>query len=103
MNPPKDVIEDMLRDGQRGVFISMICLGVAIAIKRREPIENVQILDPDPAQPISEDERAMIRGVMRESWNEMRHGTPVEIDAAIALYKAHLKAAGYSVLEGYGN
>ena len=103
MNPPDEQIKKMLGDGWIGEISSIVCLSAAYAVKRGEPIEKVKIESPDPKRPLSHQEERLLLKVMREMYALLKMGTPQEVDCAIALYTAHLKAAGYSVEAGYGH
>jgi hypothetical protein len=98
MEPPKEQIERMLRDGRKGLIVSVLCLGAAYAVKRGESLEDVEIQDPFTHAPLPN--QSAWRAAMRACYDELKGGTPVQVDHAIALYTAHLKAAGYNVETG---
>jgi len=98
MNPPKEQIDRMLADGSVGIMTSIVCLGAAVAVKRGESPEDVKVESPD--QPLTEEEIAGFKDLLRRSYDLFRHASPAELERAIALYTAHLKAAGYNIEAG---
>jgi hypothetical protein len=98
LNPPQDLIDGMLRDGHIGVMSSLVCLGAAVAVKRGEPIENVKWQVPGVA--LSKADQAFMAGALRRAYDMFKTDPPDSLDFSIALYKAHLKAAGYAIEEG---
>jgi hypothetical protein len=103
MNPPKALIDKMLADGPKGLLVSMLCLMVAHAVKKGDPIEtidHVELQDPVTHQPWAPDQLRAARVAMRACYEDLSTGTPLQVDHAIALYTAHLKAAGFCVEVG---
>ncbi len=101
MNPPRHLIEAMLKDGYLGELSSMLCLGAAMAMKRGLPPELTSISDPRTGRPVAPTLEAVLRKVHAAIVMELQNATQDQLDYAIATYTAHLKAAGYSVEAGY--
>ncbi len=103
MKPPRAVLDRMRADGGVGELTSMICLGAALAVKRRDfgPLDSVT--DPNTGKAVSEDLLALLKLVHADAVMALRHGTADELEHAIGLYTAHLKDAGYTIEADYDN
>jgi hypothetical protein len=105
MRVPPEQIARMLADGSRGVFVSMVCLSAALAVKRGctsvPPIKDLRC----SSGPTPEGLLQATRKVHEATFAQMRAATPTpeQLDAAIALYTAHLKAAGVTFTYGQDN
>jgi len=93
-------VERMVGGGGLGVLVSMASLGVALALKRGGSTDLTSVGSIDPVSPEIE---ALIRELHGIAVKELACFTPHELDEAIALYTAHLKAAGYTVTAGADN
>jgi hypothetical protein len=100
MKPPQEQIDRMLADGEFGVLVSIVCLGAALAVKRGG---DATITDLQCDRPLPEKLKAAIRQASAERVEDFRRATPEQLDCAIALYTAHLKAAGYTYTAGQDN
>jgi hypothetical protein len=103
MRVPPEQIARMLADGSRGVFVSMVCLSAALAVKRgcaAAPPINGLLCSSGPAP---DGLLQAMRKAHEETFAMMRTATPEQLDAAIALYAAHLKAAGFTFTYGQDN
>jgi hypothetical protein len=101
MKPPQHLIDAMLlQDGQLGVLISTLCLGAALALRDGR---STDLTDIQSNRPIPDDLREMIRSAHARIVEELRDATREQLDEAIALYSAHLKAAGYTFTAGQDN
>ncbi len=101
MNIPAHIIDGMLADGYLSELSSMVCLGAAIVIKQGLPPEVRSFGDPITGEPLPSDVQAWLGEAYAKAVVEMQAATPEELDYSIALYTAHLKAAGYSIEAGY--
>jgi hypothetical protein len=101
VKPPREQIEKMLAEGYLGELTSMVCLGAALAVKRGEPGGLESIKDALTGESLTPDLEAHIKKAHDEVMEILRSASSSDLDHAIALYTAHLKAAGYSVEAGY--
>ncbi len=101
MNPPRHLIESMLADGYLGELSSILCLGAALAIRRGLPAELTSISDPITGERVPPAVEVALRKIHAAVVAEMQGATQEQLDHAIAMYTAHLKAAGYSIEAGY--
>jgi hypothetical protein len=101
VNPPRHVIEKMLADGYLGELSSIVCLGAAMLIKKGLPPEVPSFSDPITGEALPPDVQAWLQGAHTKAVAEMQGATQDQLDHAIAMYTAHLKAAGYSIEAGY--
>lgn len=92
MNPPSH--------GARGILVSTVCLGAALAVKRGGSTELTRIQSDQPVTPELEAAIRRAHSVMVEVF---RKASPLELDCSIALYQAHLKAAGVLITTGRDN
>ncbi len=100
MNPPRRLIDRLLADGEKGILTSIICLSAALAVKRGGSTDLTSIETTPPLSPAM---KARARDGHALAVEMYRHATPLELDCAIALFGAHLKAAGFTYTAGRDN
>ncbi len=102
MKVPEELVAKMLGDGETGILASVVCLGAALAVKRGGDTRLLDISDAS-GRPISNRLKASIVEAHARAVENFRSATPEEVDRAIALSSAHLRAAGYCFTTGRDN
>ena len=102
--PESEHHEKMLSGGRIGEITSMLCLCAAMAVRRGHPPEIESIHDPVTGERLPPEVERDMMTAHAEAVLLFRSATAIDLDHAIALYTAHLKAAGYSIEEaGHDN
>jgi hypothetical protein len=92
--PPRHLVDRLLAEGERGITVSIVCLAAAMAVKRGGSTELTSI---QCNVPVTDTMQARMREAHEALVATFREASAVELDHAIALYTAHLKAAGYRI------
>jgi len=101
MSPPKEEIDRMLAKGQRGVLSSIICLAACVAVQRGERAEDIKVESAGMAGlEFTSEQMAFIKASIVSAAREFAGDPPESLVYSIALYRAHLKAAGFVIEEG---
>jgi hypothetical protein len=102
VKPPQADIDKMLARGQFGVIVSICCLAAATAVLRGEDPAAVELsmggLDQFTAADL-----ALLKTTIVKIGAQFATDPPESLPYSIALYREHLKQAGYNVEEGMSN
>jgi hypothetical protein len=103
VKPPQADIDKMLARGQFGIIVSICCLAAATAVLRGEDPAGVELLDMGGLDQFTAADLALLKATIVKIGAQFATDPPESLPYSIALYREHLKQAGYNVEEGMSN